>query len=331
MRRAMDATSQKHTRNSRWSRDPVIGRDGTAVAVYPTDRDVEIFKLLARFRYLPADYVHAFVGGNEKALSHRLNLLSRKPNLYLARPEQQRQRADANYRPLIYEADEKAIRVLRDRGLAAAAKSQRRNFMHELMITQITALIELGTRDNPAVRLIALNEILANGNTPPALRDAAISSAVSVSYAFRGQTRTEQVIADAQPFGLERTIDGKRSYLFFPGIEADCGTEPIDAGDPERSSIARKFCAYLAIAEQGLHRSHFGFPNLFVPFITTSDARMRTMMELLERLTEGRGSKIVLFKTFPSFTSAETPPAPTGHMLTEPWQRVGFPPLRLDC
>jgi len=326
----MDATPEARARNSRWSRDPVIGGDGKPLAVYPTERDIEIFKLLARFRYLPADYIHAFVGGNEKALSHRLNLLSRKPNLYLARPTQQRQRADANYRPLIYELDERGVRLLRERGLAVAPNGYRRNFAHELMIAQITASIELGTRANPTIRLIGWAEIVAKESTPAALRKSAIPTAVSVAYRFRGQTRTEQIIADARPFGLERVIDRARSYLFFPGIEADCGTEPVDTGDPERSSIARKFSAYLAIAEQGLHRSHFGFPNFFVPFVTTSAVRTRSMMELLDRLTDGRGSKILLFKTFPSFASAEKPPAPSGHMLTEPWQRVGFPPLSLD-
>jgi Replication-relaxation len=326
----MDAMPDKQTRNSRWSRDPVIGRAGAPTAVYPTDRDLDIFKLLVRFRYLPADYIHAFVGGNEKALSHRLNLLSRKPNLYLARPPQQRQCADANYRPLIYELDDRGVRMLRERGLAVSPRSYRHNFAHDLMIAQITASIELGTRGNPAVRRIDWREIVERENAPAALRQAAIPSAVSVSYSFRGQARTEQVIADAQPFGLERIGDGGRSYLFFPGIEADCGTEPIDAGDPERSSIAKKFFAYLAVAEQGLQRSHFGFPNFFVPFITTSAARMCSMMELLDRITNGNGSKILLFKTFPSFTAAEKPPVPSGHMLTEPWQRVGHPPFRLD-
>ena len=325
----MDATVNARIRNSRWSREPVVGRDG-AIAVYPTERDLDIFKLLVRFRYLPSDYIHAFVGGNEKALSHRLNLLSRKPNLYLARPQQQRQCADANYRPLIYELDERGARALRERGLTVGSRSYRHNFAHELMIAQITASIELGTRENSAVRLIRWREILANEKTPAALRDAANPTAIGVSYALRGQSRTEQIIADAQPFGLERLIDGKRSYLFFPGIEADCGTEPIDASDPERASIGKKFCAYLAVAEQGLHRRHFGFPNFFVPFITTCSARMRSMMELLARLTDGSGSKFLLFKTFPSFTAVERPPAPSGHMLTEPWQRVGFPPLSLD-
>jgi hypothetical protein len=45
-----------------------------------------------------------------KALLHRLNLLSRKPNLYLSRPHQQRQNAGANYRPLIYQLDERGSR-----------------------------------------------------------------------------------------------------------------------------------------------------------------------------------------------------------------------------
>src|SRR5580658_8353724 len=114
----MDATPQKQMRNSRWSRDPVLSRDGAAVAVYPTERDIEIFKLLVRFRYLPSDYIHAFVGGSAKALLHRLNLLCRKPNLYLSRPHQQRQNAEANYRPLIYQLDERGSRVLRERGLS---------------------------------------------------------------------------------------------------------------------------------------------------------------------------------------------------------------------
>ncbi len=53
------------------------------------------------------------------------------------------------------------------------------------------------------------------------------------------------------------------------------------------------------------------------------------MMELLDRMTVRRGSKIILFKTFPSFTSPERAPA-GGLKLTEPWQRVGHSPLYLD-
>jgi hypothetical protein len=323
----MDARPQKHTRNSRWSRDPVSGPDGAPLVVYPTERDIEIFKLLLRFRFLASDYIHAFVGGSHKALVHRLNLLSRKPNLYLSRPSQQRQCADANYRPLIYELDAAALRALRDREIPCPPKASRHNFQHELMIAQITASIELGARGNPGIRLIDWEEILANENTPETTRSSSTPHSIPVSYSLRGVERSDHIIPDAQPFGLERTIDGQRSYLFCPGIEADCGTEPIDAGDPDRSAIVKKFAAYLAIAEQGIHRSHFGLPNFFVPFITTGAARMESMLKAVDRLTAGRGSKLLLFKAVPSFTSREGPPPPTGHMLTEPWCRARFPPL----
>ena len=77
----MDAIVDKPHRVSRWSRDPVLDAKGAPVVVQPTERDIEIFKLLTRFRYLPADYIHAFVGGSVKALTRRLNVLSRKPNV----------------------------------------------------------------------------------------------------------------------------------------------------------------------------------------------------------------------------------------------------------
>lgn len=324
----MDAIRDTQTRNSRWSRDAVVDRRGAPAVARPTERDIEIFKLLVRFRYLPSDYIHAFVGGSEKALSHRLGLLSRKPNLYLARPHQQRERADANYRRLIYEIDEGGRRLLREQGLPFLPKSYHHNFTHELMVAQIMASIELGVRADDKVRLITWPEILAHQTTPTATRDSATPATIRVSYELRGERRSDEITADARPFGIERTTDGKRSYLFFPGIEADCGTEPINASDTDRSSIGKKFAAYLTIARDGIHRSHFGFPNFFVPFITTSELRMRSMMQLAERLTEGRGSKILLFKTFPSFTSVERTPA-SGHMLTEPWLRVGAEPFRL--
>src|SRR5271165_7682125 len=113
----MDARVDKQIRNSRWTREPVSDA-GRAVVVYPTERDIEIFKLLTRYRYLPSDYIHAFVGGSFKGLNRRLNLLSRKPNLYLARPHQQRDSANANHRPLIYELDERGSRFLRERDLS---------------------------------------------------------------------------------------------------------------------------------------------------------------------------------------------------------------------
>ena len=325
----MDARVDKSRRSSRWTRDPVLVEE-KAVVVCPTERDIEIFRLLARYRYLPSDYIHAFVGGNAKALSRRLNLLSRKPNLYLARPHQQRESASANHRPLIYELDERSVRLLRERGTSPPAKSSSRYFAHELMTAQIMASFELGTKEHSHVRLITWSEIPSREHTPSSTRESPSPASIPVTFSMRGEEHSLKLTADAQPFGLEeRVVGGSRSYLFFPGIETDFGTEPLDTTDADRSSLAKKFAAYTAIAKQGIYRSHIGFPNFLVPIITSSTARMHSMMRLLEKMTDGHGSKLFLFKMFPRFTSFDTPPKAGGHMLSEPWHRVGHPPLLL--
>src|SRR5712691_8297331 len=108
----MDATAAPK-RNSRWTRRPTLGARKTAQL---SPHDIAIFAVLARYRYLPAGYIHALVGGNFKHLIHRLNVLSRAPNLFVDRPQQQRANANANHRPLIYELDERGARALQDHG-----------------------------------------------------------------------------------------------------------------------------------------------------------------------------------------------------------------------
>ena len=288
--------------------------------------DIAIFAVLARYRYLPADYIHALVGGNFKHLIHRLNVLSREPNLFVDRPQQQRANANANHRPLIYELDERGIRVLQERGFEYQRTRSPASFAHELMVCQIMASFELGARATD-VRLITWHDILRSQRLPETTRRSPKPFHIPVTVTVDGQRLDTHVAADGHPFGVARSIDGRPAYYFCPGIEADCGTEPVDASDFARSSIYKKFVLYLAVEAQGIHRSHFGFPNFYVPVITTNETRARSMMDVLSRITGGTGSKIFLFKTFPAFTSFEKPRPPSGHMLTEDWQRVGHPPF----
>ena len=95
-------------------------------------------------------------------------------------------------------------------------------------------------------------------------------------------------------------------YFFCPGIEADCATEPLETDNFERSSIIKKFYLYLEIEKHELYRSHFGFPNMLIPFITTNPIRLQSMKDKLHKITNGKGSKIILFgKPYPAFTTFE--------------------------
>ncbi len=290
-----------------------------------TEHDIErIFKPLCHYRYLPADYLVALGGGNLGYVIDRLNVLSRRPNLYVTRPHQQRANASANHRHLIYELADKGVRIMRERGVECPRGRTPASFAHELMVCQIMTSFELGTRVSNAW-LIMWDDILRSKSLPETTRRSAKPFHIPVSVPVDGRLLDTHVAADGHPFGVARLVDGRPGYLFCPGIEADCGTEPVDASDFARSSIYKKFVLYLAIEAQGIHRSHFGFPNFYVPVITTNTVRLASMMELLKRITGGKGSKIFLFKTFPAFTSFEKPRPPSGHMLTEDWHRVGYP------
>jgi len=153
------------------------------------------------------------------------------------------------------------------------------NFSHELMTCQLMASFELGCRET-GNRLIAWKDILQSQNLPDATRRSVKPCQIPVTVTIDGAPIPTHVIADGAPFGIGRSFNGQTAYFFCPGVEADCGTEPIDASDFQRSSLFKKFVLYLEVEAQGIHRSHFGFPNLYVPIVTTNAARLSSMMKL---------------------------------------------------
>src|SRR5947207_11166051 len=156
------------------------------------------------------------------------------------------------------------------------------------------ASFELGARET-GTRLIAWNDILQSRSLPDQTRHSPKPYQIPVTVTVDGAVIATHVAADGMPFGVARSGGGQRAYFFCPGIETDCGTEPIDASDFQRSSLYKKFILYLEVEAQALYRSHFGFPNLYVPIVTTTAARLASMMHLLKRITGGAGSKNILF------------------------------------
>jgi hypothetical protein len=312
------------TRNSRWDREPKLNVSGKPLVARLSEDDITILKLLGRYRYLPSDYLAALSGRSIPALQARLGILCRQPNCYISRPHQQRDNADANARRLVYQLDDKGADELRNRGMPYSRKKYLRNFSHELMACTIAASFEIGAKTNPHIRIIGWHDLIDSPKMPAATKQTANPQVIP----FVRDGRQEEVESDWRPFVIERNFES-RSYIFVFGFEADCGTEPIDTGDSERSAIRNKFTAYLAALEQDVPCRHFGATTFMVPLITTTEARMRSMIALLERLHAGPLARRFLFKHIPSFTSFEKPAPATGHMLTEPWHRAGFDPFRL--
>lgn len=316
----------QRTRNSRWDREPKLDGNGKPVVARLSEDDIAIFKLLGRYRYLPSDYLAALSGRSLPSLQARLEILSRKPNCYISRPHQQRDNADANARRLIYELDDKGGDHLRNRGVVYSRRKYLRNFSHELMACTIAASFEIGTKTSNRIRIIGWQELLNSPQMPAATKTLTNPQVLL----FSGDGKQEETASDWHPFVIERNFESK-SYIFVFGFEADCGTEPIDTADSERSAIRNKFTAYLTALEHDVPRHRYGATTFMVPFVTTTEARMRSMIALLVKMRPGPLAKRFLFKHIPSFTSFEKPAPATGHLLTEPWHRASFEPFRFDA
>src|SRR5216684_5423780 len=297
-------------RNSRLDREPKLDRAGRPIVARLSAEDLEILKLLGRHRYLPSDYLAALTGRSLPALQARLEILCRKPNCYVARPHQQRANAGANTRRMIYELDDKGAEELRTHGVMYSRKKNLRNFAHELMACTIAASFEIGAHTSNTLRLMGWQELLASPQMPAGTK--ALENPQTINFERAG--RREVLVSDWRPFVIEQNVAVK-SYAFVYGFEADCGTEPIDSQDSERSAIRNKFVAYLEVLQQDMPARHFGAKTFLIPFVTTSEIRMRSMMSVLGRLNPGPLSKRFLFKHVPAFTSFEKPSPPNGRML----------------
>lgn len=139
-------------------------RTGRRIELSP--RDIQLFKLLARYRYLRSTYPYAFLGGaSETRFKERLGDLFHEG--YLDRPQQQWEFADARCRPAVHKIGKGGLNALRACGLGLEGKENyagaaaQRQFLHTLMCCEVLASIEIATRATEALRFIPWSEILA--------------------------------------------------------------------------------------------------------------------------------------------------------------------------
>ena len=292
-----------------------------------TANDLAVLQLLQRYRYLPSNYVAALIGTASRWHKYQLMKLRHEAGL-IECPNASWAAANARYRPAVYALTTKGEELLAERGLYESRRKSGREFNHELMVCLIQASFELGARERK-LEVITARDILYHRNCPPHTRHEQEPWSIPVAFTFNGHKLEEYVETDGDFFGLARTSGTGRAALLFPGFEADRRTEPLEPEDYERSSIKKKFIKIREVARQKLYQSRYGLPNAIVPVITINEAHKHSLMRVLENLTEGHGSKLFIFKSMSNFASFENFPPPTGHMVTEPWERVGHEPYSI--
>lgn len=299
-----------------------------------TERDVELFKLLDRYRYLRSNFLYAFLSGNsETRFKERLGDLYHDGR-YINRPEQQWQFANCRYMPLAYELDARGEEVLRSLGivnhdsslLSRGRMGAYRQFAHQLMICECMASIDLGVRQQPSLRFISWREMVSK--TPTASSAITNPFEFSVLILHNGQSVETKVVPDGV-FGLEYSANSEKMYRFF-ALEVDRNTMPLVRSNLAQTSYLKKILAYRAIAAQNLQKTQLGIPNLFVLTLTTNEQHMKNIMALVAQVASEGKSKLFLFKTSDSTCAFQKAPGPMTQALTEPWQRVGYDPFCLS-
>jgi hypothetical protein len=305
-----------------------------------TERDIELFKLLARYNYLRSNFLYAFLGGDsETRFKERLGHLYHD-GAYINRPQQQWQFANSRHMPLVYELDTRGEQVLASLGLLThdapvLVKKGRmgacRQFGHQLMICECLASIELGVRQQSGLRFISWQEILAKAPERTRAMENPFAIPVSISHGLAGSATTHRadvkVVTDGL-FGLEYLRHDQKVYRFFV-LEADRNTMPVRRANLRQSSLLRKVLSYREIVAKSVHRAHLGLPNFLVLTVTTSAQHMTNIMALVRELAAEGKSTLFLFKTLTGLGDFQKAPSPMPDMLTVPWQRVGYNALSI--
>jgi hypothetical protein len=312
-------TFRMTTRNSRWDNDPILDKDGKPDVAVIGERDLAIFRLLNRYRYLRSNFIPEFTGGSYIPTIRRLDQLQRVPNKYLSRPEKQRAQPNANYRHLIYELAARGEHTLKDRGLYSEEKrfGDEILFAHSMMVNDTIASLELATRD-----MIWWPEIAGRLQNPQRFIP------VEISHQFKTGLQTLEF--DYQndsngPFGI-RYPDGRARFF---SLEAE-HTNQVDCNNLRKTSFLKKFLAIQQIMEKRLYQSVWGVPNLLTLVVAPFQARIDTMKDLILRETGGKGASYILFRVVPVLEDPFSTAKPMPDLFHGPWQRAGHPDLFLN-
>jgi hypothetical protein len=250
-------------------------------------RDREIIQLVQRHRFLCSQQVVLLVPGSSQQILRRLQKLYHHG--FLERP-----RAQIDYyreggsRPLVYGLGSKGASLLsRENGLALHKnRSGERNrsvgrifLEHALLVSQVMVTLELACRKAPRVRLVTEDELLNERGLP----------VKSFQWRVSLNTKIHLGIIPDRVFALEFSdVDGNLSRAFF-FLEADRGTMPVQRQNITQTSFYRKLLAYAETWSQSIHRNRFGFHRFRVLTITTSAARVRSLVEACSQLRNGHG------------------------------------------
>ncbi|UCI07372.1 replication-relaxation family protein [Mesorhizobium sp. B1-1-8] len=184
---------------------------------------------------------------------------------------------------------------------------------HQLMVSCVTASIELAILANPSLGFIPRHQ---------AIGDRQLSAVAPFTHG--GRSHSLKLIPD-QLFGI-RYGDKKLYFL----LEVDRSTELVSHGSFERKSFLRSFLQYRHFVGGQTYKQHYGIEEgMVVLFLTTTERQLQNMIDLVMRVTEGKGNNYVLFRCESRFATKGALPSPILDLVAGRWRRAGKGDLSL--
>jgi len=296
-----------------------------------SDNDV-FLEPLQRWPLLPRSFVDAINPPSSKwyrsdryeTLFHELGFIERSRELA-------RSTKNARSKQQSIKLTEEGRRFLDSRNLRKTTHVRTDADNHCATCSMVGASLEIGIKARPGLFLIDHEEILnfAPKETWESARP--FDFLVDYEYPIPNSHKTERVNHyvehDLLPLGIGyRRPDGKTGKIFFPAIEVQRATEGLHPKDSKRQSVMHKLQSLIYLLDNDIYQKQLGIKNATALYIDVSHHALLNAMETVRRITNGHGHEHIAFKLVPDIKYSDFPPA-DGHMLTEPWQRVGYPPL----
>jgi hypothetical protein len=260
-----------------------------------TERDVSLLAHVARHRFLSSAHLASLDGGSEQNLRRCLRVLF--DHGYLDRPRAQLNHvAVTGPRPIVYGLGRRGPEALRDHGhwISSGTDWTERNkragakfIEHTLAIADFMVALEVALHGQHQIRLLRAEDIVARAPIETRSSREALRLVVPGLEARSG---VSSVIAD----GLFGLVFPDQTAAYFL-LEVDRGSMPVMRSHAGQTSFGRKLKVYWEVWKAGLHAKHFGVKQIRVLTITDSAKRVRTMLEAVDEMTEGKGSNFFLF------------------------------------
>jgi hypothetical protein len=268
--------------------------------------DQKILAVLRRYRLLDVPYLAALTGTPYRYLHERLKILRASNNRYVNIVEVQRINREAyRMRPLYFE--------LGVNGGHPEYTGTVKRLDHKAMEQHIFAEFEIGTLKHPYFELIPRAEVLKHCH--PETQDADYPEAIPLSSGRR-------LWLDGHMFVLR----AKENFHFFPGVEAETGSNRIKKSrtNPSQSSVEQKFEDNVDVIINHIYKSHFGTQSIYFPYFCTPHVDIDLMIHTWTRVSESHPQtrNHVWFKVYT--------PRPTSQMVEEPFIRLAANGARED-